>query len=596
MTRSDAVCFSRRASSQGPRLALAVVTSLAAHAGLLGLAPRVHIARTVSFDRPRAALTVHPTVPVPPPAAGLPTTAEPLAPVDPTRLAPRPSWSAGEVAEVLQEFGLVPPPDPLALLEQRLEPAAPSPVAQAPAFLPAPEVIALPERLLPEGVSPPATRPVMLPREESISASLSPAAASGGLPQAAATLAAAGLGAGAGAGRAEESADLLASLAMAPLALPPAGLPTERAPVSLPVLPGSGGAADIPLPQATAQTGPLPRPIDRFVDVRLTAFGAGDGFHYFQLWILNPPERPLPPFSRDIIFVIDSSKSMGDAKVAAARDAVLQEVRQLEAGARWNVVQFKATPLFFSPELCPAGDPGSLGLLSSYLQELGASGQTDVFSSLHSVVRSIGGPAARPVQVCLISDGRPTTGLRDSRQIIDLVSRENRAQASVFSVGAGGRVDRDLLSYLAYWNRGQARIVDGVREIGPSLGEIVAAHRRPVLCRPRCQILGADRGSVLPSALPDLYEGVPLVLRGRVPSARHRFAIHVLGEGRDGARDMVLPQDLTQAAPATSALAREWAEAYLFDLRGRLARGEDAGRTRDEMTRVAQAFRIPLPD
>ena len=54
----------------------------------------------------------------------------------------------------------------------------------------------------------------------------------------------------------------------------------------------------------------------------------------------------------------------------------------------------------------------------------------------------------------LLTDGRPTMGTVDSSDIIARFSKLNGGEVSVFTVGAGDRVNAFLLDLLGHNNRG----------------------------------------------------------------------------------------------------------------------------------------------
>jgi hypothetical protein len=377
--------------------------------------------------------------------------------------------------------------------------------------------------------------------------------------------------------------------------LPETSIPDD--PLPLPVLPEiSGLAFPTELPSLPTAEGPAPEPIDEFVDIELRSFQGSDPYIYFELQILNPPDRPLPALPRAVWFVVDSSRSMGEASVLMAAEGIYQCMNSIQPGTLWNIVQFKAAPRFFQAQPVSAIDAEERKKAILFLNDMHASGQTDVFRSLQIIVESIGSSPSRPVQVFLVSDGRPTSGVRDSREIIDQISRFNQPGISIFTLGTGRNANRELISYLAYWNRGAASIQIPNRQIPEALEQMVMAYRRPVLHRPEYQLIGAGREIVLPSVLPDLYEGIPLVLYGRVPRNQKPFAMHLVGKGSSGPRDLLVPLDPAGAAPGDPGIRKAWAESYLRELRGRKARGDSPEAMENLIEETARIYQLPVPE
>jgi hypothetical protein len=77
----------------------------------------------------------------------------------------------------------------------------------------------------------------------------------------------------------------------------------------------------------------------------------------------------------------------------------------------------------------------------------------------------------------LMTDGRPTMGAVDSSDIIARFSRQNAGEISVFTVGAGDRVNAFLLDLLGHNNRGGSWILP-LREQIPDAVKRAAANCR----------------------------------------------------------------------------------------------------------------------
>ena len=554
----------------------ALLLSLVAHAALVLFTPEIRLMQPVAYQQAESVMRIRPRVAPPDlPAPGLPTHADALAPQDPEQMLQAPLAAEQELARFLSGFE-APSVDPLAALEGSTEPDLPDPhggpthepppiLALDPSILP-PDAASI--DLIPERPVPPPESALSINSESGLDSTLTQFS----------------VAAGSGLDRPVLPPDL-PDLAPGIPSLPTATLPQA---------PDIALATELPgLPEAE---GNAPEPIDAFVDIELRSFQGNDPFIYFEVQILNPPDRPLPPLPRTVWYVVDSSRSMGEATVLMAAEGIYQSLQILQPGTLWNLVQFKANPQFFHTQPVSAIDSERRRDAILFLDGIHASGQTDVFRSLQTVVAAIDPEASRPVQVFLVSDGRPTSGVRDSRSIIDQISRINRAGTSVFTLGTGRNANRELISYLAYWNRGASSVHVPVQQIPQALVQMTQAYRRPVLHRPRYRIIGADPGAVLPSLLPDLYEGIPLVLYGRVPKDQPSFAMHLLGQGRSGPRDLLVPIDPVQAKPGDSGIRQAWAESFLRELRGRQARGDNAETIEVLIRQTADRYRLPIPE
>ena len=81
----------------------------------------------------------------------------------------------------------------------------------------------------------------------------------------------------------------------------------------------------------------------------------------------------------------------------------------------------------------------------------------------------------------LMTDGRPTMGTVDSSDIIARFSRANDGGVSVFTVGAGDRVNSFLLDLLGHNNRGGSWLMPLREQIPDTVKRAARELSRPVL-------------------------------------------------------------------------------------------------------------------
>jgi Ca-activated chloride channel family protein len=237
----------------------------------------------------------------------------------------------------------------------------------------------------------------------------------------------------------------------------------------------------------------------------------------------------------------------------------------------------------------------------AFLSELHAHGKTDVFTSLRMLLDLTGKPG-RPVLAMLVTDGVPTQGVVDTREILERFTRRNGGEVSVFSMGGGERVNRLLLDFLSYRNRGRALVTRAKNGLPVAIEQMAREVARPVLADLRYQFTRGGSVRVYPRQLSHLYLDSPLVLVGRVPADQPRIGFQMIGRSAGGEHDLVFDVDLASAPRGAASLRREWAwQALLEELSGigtrdeaeRLARVRELIDTYD--LEVPPVYREPFP-
>lgn len=304
----------------------------------------------------------------------------------------------------------------------------------------------------------------------------------------------------------------------------------------------------------------------------------GNGARYFKIQLLRNGIESLPVMPREVVFLLDCSASMTEEKLRLARSGVARALDALGADDVFTIAAFRDGVRRMSPDPLPA-TVVNRARARAFLSELRAYGKTDVFSSLQWLTQRDAAPD-RPVLAMVITDGVPTRGVMDTREILDRFTRGNRGRISVFSLGGGRRVNRLLLDFLSYRNRGRSLVSEEKNALKASIRRMVRETSRPVLADLSAQFTG-DRVQVYPKRLGHLYLDTPLVLVGRAPADRDRVAFQIVGHSAKGAHDLVFEVDLTASPRGSSSLGREWGwQALLEELSGRDNDGETGRRGR----------------
>ncbi len=312
--------------------------------------------------------------------------------------------------------------------------------------------------------------------------------------------------------------------------------------------------------------------LDDLVDIHIETYvppQATQGF--FRVSVTPKKGADIETTPKDVTFVIDSSNSISQHKLDESTKAVKAMIAKLRPEDRFNVVVFRDNANFFRPDFVAASDQNkSAG--AAYINGIESRGVTDVFEALRPVIQT---PprTGTPGIVYVISDGKPTAGVRDARTIINALAQENTVGNSVFAFSGGSTVNRYLLDLLAYRNKGEARVARSIKDINKDLAELFSTHASPVLVNLDADFGRISEETVFPKKIPDFYLGTGVQIFGQFdPKQDKEFAMRLTGQALDKKKEIIFKADLEKAQRGDERIAQNWAFQRIYYLIGEICR------------------------
>lgn len=317
-----------------------------------------------------------------------------------------------------------------------------------------------------------------------------------------------------------------------------------------------------------------PQSLDDDFDYLLRRYDEAGQPGWFEIEVVPQRSlRKLRAMSKDVVFLVDTSSSLPQATVDQAVRGVRDALGTLNEGDRFNIVLFNERVRFFSPDRPHPATQANLVKAGDFLRVAKAEGYTDVNTALSRLLQR-DTDADRVYNLVLISDGQPTRGVIDTRDLINLITRDNDLSASIYCVGIGRRPDRELLNFLAYRNKGFCLFEIDSQRTAATVVDLLSRIRYPLIKDVRLNIVGLDPSTVYPRDLPNIHQNQRFDVFGRyvVPG---QFTMRILGRGADGPVDFTFNRDLERAPVGDRAIARDWAFWKLHHLYSEvLLRGE----------------------
>ncbi|MFT5424756.1 MAG: Ca-activated chloride channel family protein [Phycisphaerales bacterium] len=319
---------------------------------------------------------------------------------------------------------------------------------------------------------------------------------------------------------------------------------------------------------------------------------------YFMLVVDAPkPAKGAVAIKRELTLVIDRSGSMANGKLEQAVAAAKQVIGGLAMGESFNIIdyadeveQFRAEPI--------AKDAQTAKAAIAYLDSLVARGGTNLHDALLASLRQPATEGTLPM-VLFMTDGLATVGVTDEATIRQSTNTLNASERRVFTFGVGNDVNAPLLSGIAEESRAAATYILPGEDVEVKVGQVFARLDGPVITdvqfSPYPRITGrlpVQARLVMPSSLPDLFDGDQIVIFGQyMTNAEMTFRLN--GTGADGKPwETSIKVDPDNARVSNSTVPRLWAQkriaSLLSEIRKSAAGGSETNpELEDEIVRLS---------
>lgn len=307
----------------------------------------------------------------------------------------------------------------------------------------------------------------------------------------------------------------------------------------------------------------------------------------------NRRAKEMQVMPKELVFLVDASMSIRRRRLEEFRQGIYFALANLNGADRFNIIAFKGRTNSLFAESQPAG-PASLAAARSFLEGLDASQQTDIYGAFYQSVYERE-PVILPSYMVLLSDGKPTFQREPVFRLIGRISKLNAGKRAIFSSSGGGDVNRFLLDFLAYQNRGWSEVTADTALISPKMKEFYLKIRNPVLREVRYQISRLEAGEVYPKRLPDFFRDTEFVLYARYLTPG-KFSMRILGKAGSGPREMIFVRDLAEAPAGGEMIARQWALSKIYSLLGQMTEeGAGPAGAKAEIESLMARYGIPVP-
>lgn len=339
------------------------------------------------------------------------------------------------------------------------------------------------------------------------------------------------------------------------------------------------------------------RPFEGNVRLGLVSWAdpARPGSKYFRIRVASRAESPLPVASKDMVFLLDASGSIGGDRLRSCRKVVSEALRRLNTGDRFNVIAFRDKFTFaFDDVAWKDVTEDALDRADKWLGKLTAHGQTDVFRTLRGVLAMPRNPA-RPMVALVVTDGDATSGLTRSAEIISRFAELNGGLVSIHMYGVKESANAYLMDMLTRGSRGSWTRHTGVRwRAASGIPELAKNFERPVLTDVSALFTASSNAETCPKLVSNLCEDAPIDIYGKCPAAQKDVVFSLRGLNGAESYESMFRVSFADAAQGDETIMKEWATRRLYEMVAEYVMRPNAA-LMSEMRRFAYSYRIQIP-
>jgi len=311
----------------------------------------------------------------------------------------------------------------------------------------------------------------------------------------------------------------------------------------------------------------------------------------FALLQVMPPQIELAQYrqDRDVIYVIDTSGSMGGESLRQAKRALLGAIARLDKKDRFNIVEFnsEAWSLFDTER---QANQGNIAKARSFVKSLEARGGTEMGKALNL---ALCGPCLdnsreqRLRQVVFLTDG----AISNEAQLFRAI-KNRLGNSRLFTVGIGSAPNRYFMRKAAQMGRGTFVNNGKISEVEQKITHLFERIDAPLMSDIQLQ-LKAGSIDVSPALIPDLYAGEPLIVAIKAQSLPPQITLRGRQQGEIWQQRVAL-----STGSERGGIHIAWARkkiASLLDDRAMQHDGESRERLRNEVVDIGLSHHLVTP-
>lgn len=316
---------------------------------------------------------------------------------------------------------------------------------------------------------------------------------------------------------------------------------------------------------------------------RAAVFSQKKDDDFYHLLMIMPPNKIIDEkarLNREVVYILDTSGSMGGASIRQARKALLLAIDKLSPRESFNVIEFNstATKLFSNAVIA---SPRNKNKARRFVKNLNANGGTEMASALNLAFEKREYESANKTnklrQIIFLTDG--SVGNED---MLFALIKQKLGNSRLFTIGIGSAPNSHFMTKAAKFGRGTFTYIGDVNEVQLKMAGLFAKLDSPVLKNIRIDYGNSEEIETWPKQQPDLYLGEPITIVTRSKEALDKIKLSALM----GSQKWMLALNVNNAEN-NDAVAVLWARSKISNLMDSEHEGASKEQIKKSVTEVA---------
>jgi len=313
---------------------------------------------------------------------------------------------------------------------------------------------------------------------------------------------------------------------------------------------------------------------------------------YYGLLMLVPPALATASkkavLAREMIFVIDTSGSMGGVSIVQARESLAMALAQLRPQDSFNIIEFNSNYQMLFREPVPASRH-YLQKAEEFVRMLNAGGGTEMLPALRAAlavpVKSVDEPENSSLrQVIFITDG----AIANEAELFEETAKV-LGNSRLFTVGIGSAPNSWFMRKAAQLGRGMHTHIGDTGEVAEKMQSLFEQISTPLSTD--IDVSWPGKVEAYPERVPDLYAGTPVMVVFKFSKEQLTGELVVSGE----LADKSWSRQLHLTGSKGPGVASIWAREKIAALLDQKAMGRSEEDVREDVLAVALKHKLMSP-
>ena len=300
----------------------------------------------------------------------------------------------------------------------------------------------------------------------------------------------------------------------------------------------------------------------------------------YAMIMLLPPQfhtasHALP---RDMVFVIDTSGSMGGTSIEQAKQSLQLALAELTPHDRFNIIEFNAYHSALYASLTSATSE-NISQAQAWVSQLKANGGTNMLPALKTGLSQFGENETLQ-QLVFITDG----AIGNEEALFKAI-HHNLKNARLFTIGIGAAPNSFFMRKAAEFGKGSYTHIGKIEEISEKMQHLFTKLNSAVASN--ISINWPTQVEFYPQHIPDLYHGEPLLVAAKLDQLSG--VIDVSGYNASGNWNSSLE---LKNKPKDKGIASLWARRKIESLNDLKITGGDPETIKEQITLLGLTHRL----